>query len=100
LHWLALEGRVTDHHRFLPRQLINQIQFLDAASAEYDQRIEEQMRPFVEYVPLLDTIPGINHTAAFAIIAELGANMDQFPNAHQFLGGHVPGKQRECRKAS
>lgn len=45
---LALEGRVTDHHRFLLRQHMHQIEFLDSAIAEYDQRIEEQIRPFGE----------------------------------------------------
>ena len=97
---LALEGRVTDHHRFLLRQHMHQIEFLDTAIGEYDQRIEEQIRPFVEYVPLLDTIPGINHTAAFAIIAELGANMDQFPNEHHLSSwaGMCPGNNESAGK--
>ena len=97
---LALEGRVTDHHRFLLRQHMHQIEFLETAIAEYDQRIEEQIRPFVEYVPLLDTIPGINQTAAFAIIAEIGANMDQFPNEHHLSSwaGMCPGNNESAGK--
>jgi transposase len=97
---VALEGRVTEHHRFMLRQHMKHIEFLDAAIAEYDQRIEEQMRPFYEYVPLLDTIPGINHTAAFALIAELGTNMDQFPNEHHLSSwaGMCPGNNESAGK--
>lgn len=97
---LALEGRVTDHHRFLLRQHMHHIEFLDTAIAEYDQRIEEQIRPFGEYVPLLDTIPGINRTAAFAVIAELGANMDQFPDEHHLSSwaGICPGNNESAGK--
>jgi transposase len=96
----ALEGRVTEHHRFMLRQHMKHIEFLDAEIAEYDQRIEEQMRPFYEYVPLLDTIPGINHTAAFALIAELGTNMDQFPNEHHLSSwaGMCPGNNESAGK--
>jgi hypothetical protein len=32
----ALEGRVTEHHRFLPRQLMKQIRFLDGLFGRVD----------------------------------------------------------------
>ena len=76
---LALEGRVTEHHRFMLRWHIHQIEFLDTATGEYDQCIEEQTHPFDEYLPLIDTIPVSNHAAACALFAELGANMHQSP---------------------
>ena len=43
---LALEGRVTDHHRFMLRQHMKQIEFLDGEIEEFNQRIEEQLLPF------------------------------------------------------
>lgn len=97
---LALEGRVTEHHCFLLRQHMNQIEFLDTMIAEYDRRIEEQMRPFYEYVPLLDTIPGINHVAAFDLVAELGVNMEQYPNEHHLSSwaGICPGNNESAGK--
>ncbi len=99
---LALEGRVTEHHRFMLRQHIHQIEFLDIATGEYDQCIEEQTRPFDEYLPLLDTIPVSNPTAACALFAELGANTDQSPDEHHLSswGGDMPGNQRERGQAS
>jgi transposase len=96
----ALEGRVTEHHRFLLRQHMRQIRFLDEMIGEYEQRIEEQARPFFEYIPLLDTIPGINWTAAAGIVAEIGADMNQFPD-ESHLGswaGMCPGNNESAGK--
>ena len=47
--------------------------------ADYDRRIDEQVQPF-ELIPLLDQVPGINEVHAKAIIAEIGIDMDQFPD--------------------
>ena len=96
----ALEGRVTDHHRFLLRQHMKQIEFLDTMIEQFDQRIDEQVRPFFEFIPLLDTIPGINETAAAAVIAELGVNMEQFPDEHHLSSwsGICPGNNESAGK--
>ena len=40
------------------------------------------MRPFSEIISLLDQVPGIGETAAKSLIAEIGVDMDQFPNQH------------------
>jgi transposase len=42
----ALQGRVTDHHRFLLRGLLDQIAYLEGMTAEFDARIGAAMRPF------------------------------------------------------
>ena len=44
------------HHRFLLKQHLKQIKFLNVLIGEFDERIERQERPFFEYIPLLDTI--------------------------------------------
>jgi transposase len=96
----ALEGRLTEHHRFLLRQHMRQIKFLDEMIGEYDERIEQQVRPFFEYIPLLDSIPGINWTAAAGIVAEIGADMNQFPD-YTHLGswaGMCPGNNESAGK--
>ena len=77
----ALEGRVTDHHRFLLRQLLGQLAFLEAEIAVYDARIAEASAPFVAILARLDTIPGVDRRTAENILAELGAQMDVFPTA-------------------
>jgi len=96
----ALEGRLTEHHRFLLRQHMREIKFLEEMIGEYDERIEQQVRPFFEYIPLLDSIPGINGTAAAGIVAEIGADMSQFPD-HAHLGswaGMCPGNNESAGK--
>ena len=96
----ALEGRVTEHHRFLLGQHMRQIEFFEQMIGEYEQRIDEQVRPFFDYIPLLDTIPGINKTAAVAVIAEIGTNMAQFPD-ERHLGswaGMCPGNNESAGK--
>lgn len=79
---LSLEGRITDHHRFLLRRHMHLIKVLEQEIEEFDRRIEEQVQPFFDDIPLLDSVPGINVAAACSIIAELGVNMEQFPDEH------------------
>src|SRR5271156_6684930 len=81
---LALEGKIRPHHRFLLRRLLDQIQFLEHEIALLDERLEEigRQRPdLAQAVVRWDTIPGIDQVAAWALLAEIGDNMAQFPSA-------------------
>jgi transposase len=82
----ALNGRITEHHRFLLRLHLDDIAFLAEQVAEIDEQIQKCMIPFRKEETLILTIPGINKIAASAIISEIGANMSQFPTeAHLAL---------------
>jgi transposase len=76
----ALNGRVTDHHRFLLRLHLNDIAFLAEQIEEIDGQIQRCMIPFRKEETLIQTIPGIRKTTASAIIAEIGVDMSQFPS--------------------
>ena len=76
---LALEGRVTAHHRFLLRRLLGQLAFLEAEIAVYDERIVEASRPVVAILARLDTIPGVNRRTAENVFAEVGPDMRVCP---------------------
>jgi transposase len=76
----ALLGKVTDHHRFLLRMLLEQVDSLQGLIASYSERIEEEMAPFALARDRLQTIPGVDQRVAECLIAELGINMDQFPS--------------------
>jgi transposase len=76
----ALNGKVTDHHRFLLRLHLNDIAFLAEQVQEIDEQIQKAMIPFQKENTLIQTIPGISKTTASAIIAEIGVNMLQFPS--------------------
>ena len=96
----ALHGRVSDHHRFLLAQHRAHIEFLDRMIADYDRRIDEQVQPFFALIPLLDRVPGINEVTAKAIIAEIGTDMDQFPDQHHLASwaGMCPGNNESAGK--
>jgi transposase len=98
---LALHGRVTDHHRFLLRLLLDELTHLEQLIGRLSQRIAEVLpAPFVEAVERLATIPGIKQQAAENILAEIGTNMDQFGDAARLASwtGMCPGNNESAGK--
>jgi transposase len=96
----ALEGRVTDHHRFLLRALTDQLRQLEDLIARYSAQIEEAMGPFARAEARLKTIPGVGPQAAEVIVAEIGADMTRFKTAgHRAAwAGLRPGNDRSAEK--
>src|SRR5216110_2889899 len=78
---LALEGRMTEHHRFLLRQLFDHLRFTESKRSEIEQEIDKRMRPFQDEVIRLCTIPGVDQVTAWGILSEFGLDMNQFPSA-------------------
>lgn len=101
----ALHGRVTQHHRFLLKLHLGQIDGLDGAIASIDGQVEINLAPFRTGVELVSTIPGVNTLSAEAIICETGIDMSRFPTSGHLLswGGMCPcndqsaGKRRSTR---
>jgi transposase len=77
----ALHGRVTEHHRFLLRALMDQIEALEGLIARFGARIEEAMEPFAAAAGRLRGIPGVGERSAEVIVAELGPDMKPFATA-------------------
>jgi transposase len=77
----ALTGRFTDHHAFMTKFHLNNIDHLDDAMTELDARIDEVIAPFQAARELLTTIPGISTRVAEIVIAEIGVDMSVFPTA-------------------
>src|SRR5947209_4334028 len=90
---LALQGRVTDHHRFLLRLLVEHVNHLESLIAQLGTRIEAVLVPFAEAAARLDTIPGVDRRAAEIIVAEIGTDMGAFPTADHLASwaGMCPG---------
>ena len=101
----ALRGRVTQHHRFLLRLHLDQIDALDAAVARVDLEVEAHLAPFRAAVDLLTSIPGVGALAAQVLVAEIGLDMTRFPTAGHLVSwaGLCPrsdesaGKRRSTR---
>jgi len=81
----ALYGRVVEHHRFMLRELLDQVDWLDAAIERASKRIEEKMHPFVEMLDKASTIPGVQTCVAQRVLAEIGPEMSQFPSERHLL---------------
>jgi transposase len=99
---LALEGHVTEHHRFLLRQLLAHLDFLENQVSLLD---EEITRREAELLPRddakrLDAIPGVNVTTIQNVIAEIGPDMSVFPDEHHLSSwtGICPGNEESAGK--
>lgn len=98
---LALEGQVREHHRFLLALLLDQLDYLSAATDKISQRIEEISSPsFRAAVELLTTADGIQQRTAETLLAEIGTDMTPFPT-HKHLcswAGVCPGNNESAGK--
>ena len=77
----AATGRLNDHHRFLLRQWLAIWDELAARIVQFEERIEEQIRPFETAVRAWASLPGVDRVTAWTMVAEMGADMKQFPSA-------------------
>jgi transposase len=97
----ALAGRVTPHHRFMLRQLLEQVDHLDRMVESFDARIEEVMSPLArEAVRRLDEVPGFDVRTGQNVIAEIGTDMTRFPSPHHLASwaGLCPGNDESAGK--
>jgi transposase len=98
---VALQGRMTEHHRFVLQLLLDHIEALERLIERLDRRIGERSAPFEGTIRNLDTIPGINRRGAECLVAELGKDMDQFPQAANLASwaGLCPGNRESGGKS-
>ena len=96
----ALEGQVREHHRFLLRQWMKLLKTLEEQVAEVADEIERRLDPFDWAAELLVTVPGIDHTAARKLIAEIGVEMERFPSSRHLASwaGLCPGNYESAGK--
>lgn len=76
----ALEGRVTEHHRFMLERLLNEVDYLDSEIELFSRRIDEKMSPFRDELERMDTANGVDKRVAEIVLAEIGVDMNQFPD--------------------
>lgn len=76
---LALEGHVTDHHRFVLAELMDQLEDLEDRIERFTKRIEEVSGPFAQALQAIAELPGFDKRSAQNVIAEIGADMTRFP---------------------
>jgi transposase len=94
----ALTGRFNEHHAFLVRLHLNQIDQHNQSIQDLTDRIEVMIEPFRGVRDLIVTIPGISTTVADVIIAETGGDMSRFPSAGHLASwaGTCPGSNESA----
>ncbi len=90
---LALEGRLTEHHRFLLRLQIRRLDLLEGDIATVEVAIHQALVPYRRQHALLQQIPGVDWVLAAVIIADLGVDMSVFHSVEHLAAwsGVCPG---------
>ena len=96
----ALEGKVTEHHRFMLGELLNHLEYLESRIEGFSRRIEEVSCPFAPAIAKIATLPGFDQRSAQNVVAEIGADMDTFPSAQHLASwaGVCPGNNESAGK--
>ena len=96
----ALEGRVSDHHRFMLKLLMEHLDGLERLIAGLEDRISQMMAPLHKQIARLDEVPGIDLHAAHSILAEIGSDMSRFGSSSALCSwaGMCPGNHESAGK--
>jgi transposase len=96
----ALVGMLRPHHRFLLRELLGQIDYLDDAITRVSEEIGRRLQEEEESLTLLDSIPGVSRRTAEVLLAEVGTDLQRFPTAKHLASwaGVCPGNHESAGK--
>ena len=95
-----LNGTLSASQRKLLKMELAHLKDAQDNLAEVNEEIRANFSQFEGPLHLLDSIPGIDTTAAFSILAEIGSNMDAFPTAQHLCAwaGLAPGNHQSAGK--
>ena len=98
----SLKGNLTKHHRFMLQTVKESIKSKEQIIVKLDVQIDNQLKEneLVLDAELLATIPGVGKEGAAYILAEIGNNMDQFPDEQHLASwaGMSPGSNESAGK--
>ncbi|HEX7557038.1 MAG TPA: IS110 family transposase [Leptolinea sp.] len=95
-----LNGIVSAPQRKLLKMQLDHLKDLQDNLREIEEQIRHDFSQFEGPIQLLDSIPGIDLTAAYAILAEIGDGMTAFPTAQHICSwaGLAPGNHQSAGK--
>ena len=94
--------RLSEHHRFMIRMSLEHLRMLEGQILALDEEVLKRIDSLGldRLLNLLQTIPGLGHDSAIAILAEVGPDITQFPTAKQLSSwaGVCPGNKKSAGK--
>jgi transposase len=96
----ALSGRFDAHHALIVGEILAKLDYLDEAIGRLSAEVDRLVGPFEAELALLDTIPGVDHRTAEALIAEIGVDMARFGSSARLASwaGLCPGLDESAGK--
>lgn len=96
----ALTGRITKHHSFLIQQTLDHICEIGKIIQNIEKEIENILLKYNQEIELLQTVPGVSSIVAAQVLAEIGADMGQFPSDQHISSwaGLSPGSYESAGK--
>lgn len=96
----ALTGRITKHHSFLIQQTLDHICDIGKIIQNIEKEIDAITSKYNQEMELLQTMPGVSSTVAAVVLAEIGADMNQFPSEQHISSwaGLSPGSYESAGK--
>jgi transposase len=96
----ALQGELTDSHRFVLDELMHHIEEIEARIARFDARLLDGLTDERNALALLQTLPGVDLIGAAMLLVEIGTDMDAFGNADRLASwvGICPGNNESAGK--
>ena len=97
---VSLNGSLSIHQRLCLSRMFTHLEYIESHLTEVETDIKDATAPYEEYLNIITTIPGINTVSASAILAEIGTDMDQFPNSQHFCSwaGLSPGNNKSAAR--
>ena len=96
----ALQGELTDSHRFVLDELMCHIEEIEARIARFDARLLDGLTDERNALALLQTLPGVDLIGAAMLLVEIGTDMDAFGHADRLASwvGICPGNNESAGK--
>ena len=97
---VALNGSLSVHQRRFLNMVFMHLEDLEAHKHTIEDEITEEVLKHTDALNLLCSIPGIDVTAAAAIVAEIGTDMSAFPDSQHICSwaGLSPGNNESAGK--
>lgn len=96
----AVQGELTESHRFVLGELLQHIEEIEARISRFDLRLLDGLASERNALTLLQTLPGVDLIGAAMLLVEIGSDMDAFGSADRLASwvGICPGNNESAGK--